>query len=440
MTVKEIAHYSKIANDALTLMELPPCIWSQLMQDLYKFSMGQTIFHQFNSYWTRWDFKCRNKDVKFTPEMVKEIIQQLRFFCEVRFDPEELDWLTEKYPWIHRDYIDCFLRFFHPVASEIFINGVSLDKWQDIPLTDFSQNGLSIHAEGPWLTTSMYEVPILAVVNEVYFAFHCGGEGKMNYEFQQRTEDHLNDLITHKYTIGNFAEFGERRRYSAAMQDWMVGKLAFFKKEGKLPYFVGTSNVYLAMKYDLTAVGTMAHEFIMCVGQGDKSRNEAYSNKFMLDAWTKEYGTWNGIALTDTIGTDVFLRDFRKTYCRVFDGVRHDSGDPVEWGKKMLDHYNKYKVDPHTKTLLFSDSLNFEKASELYKEFAPHANVSFGIGTFLSNPLDNPLNIVMKVTKCNGWDVAKISDTPGKGMCQNDQYVTELRTKIQRRLESKEEQ
>lgn len=434
MTVKEIAHYSKTANDALTRMNLSPCIWSQLMQDLYKFSMGQTIFHQFNSYITRWDFKLRNKDVTFTTDMVAEIIQQLRFFCEVRFDKEELDWLAETHPWIHRDYIDCFLRFFKPVASEIFVNGVSLDKWEDIPLSDFSQSGLSIHAEGPWLTTSMYEVPVLAIVNEVYFAYHFGGEGKMNFEFQERTEQHINDLISHKFTIGNFAEFGERRRYSAAMQDWAVGKLAYFKKEGKLPYFVGTSNVYLAKKFGLKAVGTMAHEFCMCVGQGDRMYNPAYSNKLMLDAWYREYGTWNGIALTDTIGTDVFLRDFRKTYCRVFDGVRHDSGDPVAWGNKMLEHYRKYGIDPHTKTLLFSDSLDFERADMLYKTFTPYANVSFGIGTFLSNPLDNPLNIVMKVTMCNGHDVAKLSDCDGKSLCKNDKYISDLRARIAERL------
>ena len=431
--MKSFGYY---ADQLVQLMKLAPIITNLLMQDLYKFSMGQCIFHQFIKYWTKWKFKCRNTDVKFTSEMVKEIVLQIRFMCEMHFNYDDLMWLTTNYPWIHKDYVDCFLRFFHPVPSEIKVNGVSLDHWEQVPATDFG-NGLTIEAEGPWLTTSMYEVPILAIVNEVYFAFTGGGAGKLDFEFQDRTEKHVRDLIDHKYTIGNFAEFGMRRRYSSAMQDWLVGYLADKKKKGLLPGFVGTSNVYLAKKYNLTAVGTMAHEFIMCVGQGDKSQNEAYSNKFMMDAWTKEYGTWNGIALTDTIGTNVFLLDFQKTYCRLFDGVRHDSGDPVVWGRKMIAHYQKHGVkDLHTKTLLFSDGLNFEKASELYKEFAPVIGVSFGIGTFLSNPLDNPLNIVMKVTKCNGYDVAKISDTPGKGMCENDQYVIETQTKIQRRLET----
>jgi len=219
------------------------------------------------------------------------------------------------------------------------------------------------------------------------------------------------------------------------MQDWLIKLLAEHKKDGRLPGFIGTSNVYLAKKHDVKACGTMAHEFIMCVGQGNKMYNPSYSNKLMLDAWHKEYGTMNGIALTDTIGTDVFLLDFRKTYCRIFDGVRHDSGDPIEWARKIVANYQKHGVDPHTKTLLFSDSLDFERATVIYNLVKPVAGVAFGIGTYLSCPLDNPLNQVMKVTKCNGHDVAKLSDTPGKTMCNNEKYIKKLNDSIQERIE-----
>ena len=199
--------------------------------------------------------------------------------------------------------------------------------------------------------------------------------------------------------------------------------------------FVGTSNVYLAKKYNLTPVGTMAHEWIMCTGQGNHKHNPAYSNWYALDAWVREYGILNGIALTDAITTDCFLKDFQLTYATLFGGVRHDSGDPYEWGDKMIKHYESLGIDAANKTLLFSDSLDFERADKLYRYFNGKAKVAFGIGTYISNDTDVPaLNIVMKTTKCNGMDVAKISDNPGKGMCKNPEYVEYLQRCIDWRM------
>lgn len=154
-----------------------------------------------------------------------------------------------------------------------------------------------------------------------------------------------------------------------------------------------------------------------------------------MDAWVKEYGVLNGIALTDTITTDCFLKDFQLTYATLFNGVRHDSGDPYEWGDKMIRHYKSLGINPKTKTLLFSDSLDFERADKLFRYFNKEVNVAFGIGTYLSNDTDVPaLNIVMKTTKCNGMDVAKISDTEGKGMCKNPEYVDYLKRCINWRM------
>ena len=193
--------------------------------------------------------------------------------------------------------------------------------------------------------------------------------------------------------------------------------------------------MYLAKKYGVTPVGTMAHEWIMCVGQGNHKHNPAYSNWYALDAWVKEYGVLNGTALTDAITTDCFLRDFRLTYSTLFSGVRHDSGDPYEWGDKMIRHYEELGIDPKTKTLLFSDSLDFERADKLNRYFRDRSKVAFGIGTYISNDTDvPPLNIVMKTTACNGMDVAKISDTPGKGMCKNEAYVHYLKRCIDWRM------
>jgi nicotinate phosphoribosyltransferase len=179
----------------------------------------------------------------------------------------------------------------------------------------------------------------------------------------------------------------------------------------------------------------MAHEWIMCVGQGNHKHNPAYSNWFALEAWVKEYGVLNGISLTDTITTDCFLRDFQLTYATLFSGVRHDSGDPFEWGEKMLAHYNKLGIDAKNKTLLFSDNLDFERADALYHRFKDKSKVAFGIGTYLSNDTKvEPLNIVMKTTACNGMDVAKISDVKGKEMCKNPDYVKYLQRCITWRM------
>lgn len=401
-------------------MKLPQIITSLLEIDAYKFSMGQTIFHQFSSYKTTWTFKCRNKDVFFTPAMVDEIKEQIKAYCGLRFAEDELFYL-EKIKWIKGSYVD-FLRLWQP-------------RYEDFTITTDAECGLSIEAAGTWLNTSMYEIPTLAIVNEVFF--------RMNYDydtlyisFYKRLMDKVQKLTDGTYELGNFSEFGLRRRLSAEAQELAVKTLA----DAKIPApskFVGTSNVYLAKKYNLTPVGTMAHEWIMCTGQGNHKHNPAYSNWYALDAWVKEYGVLNGIALTDTITTDCFLRDFQLTYATLFSGVRHDSGDPYEWGEKMLAHYEDLGINPKTKTLLFSDSLNFEKADKLYRYFNEKANVAFGIGTYISNDTDVPaLNIVMKTTKCNGMDVAKISDTPGKGMCKNADYVDYLNRCITWRLEN----
>jgi nicotinate phosphoribosyltransferase len=199
---------------------------------------------------------------------------------------------------------------------------------------------------------------------------------------------------------------------------------------------VGTSNVYLAKKHGITPVGTMAHEWIMCVGQGNHKHNPAYSNWYALDAWVKEYGVLNGTALTDAITTDCFLKDFQLTYSTLFSGVRHDSGDPYEWGEKMISHYEELGIDPKTKTLLFSDSLDFDRATKINRYFKDKVKTAFGIGTYIANDTEVPaLNIVMKTTACNGMDVAKISDVEGKGMCKNPEYIHYLQRCIDWRME-----
>lgn len=394
-------------------------ITSLLETDLYKFSMGQAIYHQYSDYKTTWSFKCRNEDVVFTDEMIEEIKRQISLYCELRFSEEELEYLNN-ITWLKGSYVD-FLRLWKP-------------RYEDIEIGRDTDGKLSIEAKGTWLNTSMYEIPVLAIVNEVYFRMNYNYEELME-SFKERFYKKLEDLKSGKYNIGSFSEFGLRRRLSAEAQELEVRELCANKYPGSR--CVGTSNVYLAKKYGVTPVGTMAHEWIMCVGQGTHKHNSAYSNWYALRSWVDEYGVLNGTALTDTITTDCFLKDFQLTYSTLFSGVRHDSGDPFVWADKMIAHYENYGIDPKTKTLLFSDSLNLEKADALYNAYKDKVKVAFGIGTFFSNDTCvRPLNIVMKVTRCNGCDVAKISDVQGKGMCKSEEYVEYLNRCINWRMKN----
>jgi nicotinate phosphoribosyltransferase len=401
--------------------------------------MQAVVREKFNQDRCVWAFRCRNNDVRFTQEMVDEISDQIDHFCTLTFTDEERGWLAKKFPWLGQSYID-FLYYWHPHRDQITINAEHHKKYNDC--------GLTIEADGSWIDTMMYEIPILAIVNEVYFAFKYG-EGKLDEYVMNVTQAKIDRLRKGEINIGTFSEFGMRRRYSAATQDLIVAGL----KYSKIPGFVGTSNVYLAKKYGVTAVGTQAHEFFMCQ-QGHHEINPAYSNRFALQAWNDYYKTKLGIALTDTIGTDVFLRDFDENFSTLFSGVRHDSGDPFKWGDKMIAHYKKFGIDPKTKTLLFSDSLNLAKAAMLYDYFKYKAKVAFGIGTYWTAPFDpesmamynglndieiHPLNIVMKPIEFNGAPVCKLSNDAGKAMSQDKEYIDYLRRTIDWRLAHEKE-
>lgn len=394
-------------------MKLRPIVNSLLENDYYKYSMGQAILHQFPKHMTGWAFKCRNVGVHFTPEMVQEIKEQIEHYCSLHYKEEELNFLSSIL-WIQQDYVD-YLRDWRP-------------RYEEFTVDDNDPCGLRIETYGRWLSTSQYEMPVLMIVNEVYF--------RMSYDykalyasFEERLMDKYNALLNGRWYVGNFSGFGLRRRLSGETEEKFVDVFSHLNDTpGCSSTFVGLSNVYLAWKYEKMPTGTMAHEWIMGAGQGDLKHNPAYCNWYALNAWVREYGTLNGTALTDTIGTDVFLKDFQLTFSKLFSGVRHDSGDPVAWGEKMIRHYQSLGIDPMEKMLLFSDSLNFQKADEIFRHFMGRAKVAFGIGTYLTNDtFAEPLNIVMKMTTCNGHDVAKLSDCEGKGMCKNPEYIDFLK-------------
>ena len=400
-------------------MKLKPIINSLCETDQYKMNMMDVVMRKFNDYTVVWTFKCRNEDVRFTPEMIKEIREQVDHYCTLRFTDDELEWLKKNLPWLSTGFIN-HLKFWHPVRNEIWINENNIQSYNDC--------GLAIEAHGTWLNTSFYEIALLAIVNEVYFAFKYG-VGSKDIEFQKRTIEKFGKLGI-EYDIGNFAEFGLRRRLSGEMQDWLIKYCA----EQKVPGFVGTSNVFLAKKYGCKCVGTMAHEMGMAM-MSDLQYNPAYINKRIMEVWTECFGVKNGTVLTDVVGRDAFLADFDERFATLFSGVRHDSGNPLEWGDAIIKHYEKLGIDPKTKMLLFSDALDFEKATKIKKYFDGRCKVSFGIGTYLAGIQDKtPLNIVMKVTEANGIPVCKLTDNPEKAMGKDKNFIDFVRRSIDWRI------
>jgi nicotinate phosphoribosyltransferase len=393
------------------MMKLSPIIISLLDTDLYKFNMNQVIFHKHTNLNGKYIFKCRNPRVVFTKDMVEEINAQIDHLCTLTFTDEELNYLGSL-RFIKNDYVE-FLRLWRPLRRYVTC-------WGD------DDGHLFIEVDGPIFAAMQFEIYLLEIVNEVYF--------RMSYDYLSLVDAAREKLARKVFGFKNeeydfkFAEFGCRRRLSREWQDYVVGELL------KTGHCVGTSNVYLAMKYGCTPIGTYAHEYVQMY-QGVPGVTLAYTNKMAMEEWFDEYKGDNGTALTDTLGTDLFLMDFDKLQATCYSGVRHDSGDPIEWGEKLIAHYEKLGIDPMTKTLLFSDSLDLDKAQMIYNHFRGRIKVSFGIGTNLSNDTNvEPLNIVIKLQYVNGHPVAKLSDDQGKAMCQDNSYLEYLKNAVEYRI------
>ena len=393
-------------------MKLEPIIVSLLDTDLYKFNMDQVIFHKHTDLNGEYYFKCRNEGVVFSQEVVDEINAQIDHLCTLRFTKEELDYLRS-IRFIKNDYVE-FLRLWHPIREYV--------------TAQRTENGeLSLVVKGPLFSAMQFEIYLLEIVNEVYFRMNFDYE-KLLKSAQERLNKKIRAFNDGTYTF-TFAEFGCRRRLSREWEDVVVKRLATETRN-----CAGTSNVYLAKKHNLKPIGTYAHEFVQMY-QGIDSIPLAYTNHYAMQDWYDEYDGDNGTALTDTVTTDLFLLDFNRSMVNNYSGVRHDSGDPYEWGEKIIAHYEKYGVDPRTKQLLFSDSLSFDKAQALYDHFRDRAKVSFGIGTFCSNDTcEEALNIVIKLQYVNGRPVAKLSDNPEKAMCMENDYLAYLKSSVEFRL------
>ena len=386
-------------------------VTSLLDTDLYKFSMMQVVLHRYPAAQVEYRFKCRTPGVDLTP-YIDEIRAELDALCGLRFTAAELDYLRS-WRFIKSDFVD-FLDLFHLNA-----------KYVEIRPAPQGNGEIEIRIEGPWLHTILFEVPLLAIVNEVYFRHTQPGldlaEGRARLQAKIAL---LRD--TPGFEGCRIADYGTRRRHSRAWHEEVVTTL----REGLGTQLTGTSNVLLAWRQGLTPLGTLAHEYLQAhQALGPRLRD---SQVAALEAWAREYRGDLGIALSDVYGLDAFLRDFDMYFCKLFDGTRHDSGDPFEWGEKVLAHYQANRVDPRSKVLVFSDGLDIPKVMQLYQHFRGRCQLAFGVGTNLTNDVGpQPLNIVIKMVRCNGQPVAKLSDSPGKNLCQDKAYVTYLRQVFQ---------
>ncbi len=389
-------------------------IESLLDTDLYKFTMMQAVFHQCPGTMVEYEFKLRNRGISLVPYK-DEIEREIEALCELRFTDEELDYLGS-------------LRFMKPDFIEL-LRIYKLDKrYVNVYQDDHDSPDLKIKIFGPWLNTILFEVPILAIVNQVYFrnipniSPFAEGRKRLNEKIEKIKQ--YQELSPQPFLI---TDFGTRRRFSSYWQEEVVTKLA-----AEIPdLFIGTSNVKLARELKIMPIGTMAHEWLQAP-QGFDGVQLVASQRYALQKWADEYRGDLGIALSDVVGFDAFLRDFDLYFMKLFDGCRHDSGDPFEWARKLIAHYRAAKIDPMTKRAVFSDGLNVDKAIELHKEFRNQIQLGFGIGTNLTNDLGlEALQIVIKLTKVNGKPVAKVSDARGKTMCNDSQFLDYLKNVFQ---------
>jgi nicotinate phosphoribosyltransferase len=381
-------------------------IRSLLDTDLYKFTMMQVVLHQFPAAQVEYRFRCRTPGIRLAPHL-DEITREIEALGELRFGDEELAYLRSL-RFMKSDFVD-FLALFHFNRKYIRI------------ATGPADGEIEITIRGPWLHTILFEIPVLAIVSEVYFRRTQPGadlaEGRRRLRAKLERVRQVDPALEFK-----ISDYGTRRRFSF---DWHEEIIRTLKAE--IPQsFAGTSNVLLALRHGVTPLGTLAHEYMQaCQALGPRLRD---AQIFALDKWAQEYRGDLGIALSDTYGTEAFLRDFDMYFCKLFDGARHDSGDPFVWGEKMIAHYQRNRVDPHSKTLIFSDQLSVPLAIEIAQRFHGRARTAFGIGTNLTNDVGvEPINIVIKMTECNGQPVAKVSDAPGKTVSTDPGYLAYLR-------------
>ncbi|KAL7698560.1 nicotinate phosphoribosyltransferase [Lotmaria passim] len=400
-----------------------PIITSFLDTDAYKLHMQQAVFHQNPTVVASYEFNCRNKD-DHLGIYAEEVRKHVAHMANVRLTEEEYQYLATL-PYFKPDYLE-YIRQYRYKPEQVHIRVVP--PVLSCTPNEFGENGsdLALTVEGPWVETILWEIPLLAIISEVaqHNRYPRIGPTEALATLHEKLDNFFACHTAEELATFKVSDFGTRRRFSQAVQEAVVATL---KKDVRFgPHLVGTSNYDLARRLQLSPVGTQAHEWFQAFQQ--LSPVLRHSQIMALDFWLQEYPQCLGVALTDCITMDAFLNDFDRWLANAYQGLRQDSGTPAEWGEKAVAHYKALGIDPHTKTLVFSDGLDLEKAVGLYNQFKQAANVMCGIGTQLTCSIKDvrPMNIVIKMVRCQGKPVAKLSDSPGKSMCEDQAYVEKL--------------
>ncbi|KAL2707553.1 Nicotinate phosphoribosyltransferase [Kluyveromyces marxianus] len=396
---------------------MKPVITSFLDTDMYKLTMHAAVFTHFKDVNVKYKYTNRSPQMTFNKEAIEWLKEQFKLLGEIKLSEEELAFIKKAIPYLPKEYLEFIAEGGFEVNPEEEL------KFEAKEISDKPGHyELDISIEGLWIKTIWYEIPVLALVSEAYFKFVDTDwtlDGQVEKAYVKTEKLLQNNII--------FSEFGTRRRRSFETQDLvMQGILKAAKDLGKSNMVLGTSNVYFAKKYNIDPVGTVAHEWMM--GIASITNDYLSANKNAMDYWIETFGIEHaGLALTDTFGTDSFLKSFYPPYSDAYIGVRQDSGDPVLYTKKIAHHYNEVlNLPKFSKVICYSDSLNPDRAIEYAK--VAHENglkATFGIGTNFTNDFQRksnpsiksePLNIVIKLLEVNGNHAIKISDNLGKNM------------------------
>lgn len=369
--------------------------------DLYKLTMQQAVLELYPDAVAEYEFINRRPEEPFRDGFGMELQHQVERLAKVRLEDHEAKFLREKTPFLKPWYIE-------------YLRNYRFDPDELVQCTTVDDNQLKIRIKAPWHRSILWEVPLMSTVSALHFApSHAAGD--WGYTGQAEKIAHKCGVLKGGGCL--FADFGTRRRRGYTAQDMVVSG---FKNSG-YKGFVGTSNVHLAQKYNTTPIGTMAHEWIQAHAVLSGLR---HANRYALEAWSRVYGGRLGIALTDTFGTPAFFADFDHELAHLYDGVRHDSGCPFDFAEAVVGHYKHLRINPDTKVIVFSDSLNVDLAVKIQKRCNELGiKCSFGIGTHFTNDFDSglrPLNIVIKLVRLNGVPVVKLSDDRGKEIGDRD--------------------
>jgi nicotinate phosphoribosyltransferase len=384
---------------------MPWIIETLLDTDLYKLTMLQAFYHcsAFEGADTEWKFKCRNPENKQLRRLIPEIRRQFEHLCSLRFQDDEIRYLATL-GYFKPDFLD------YLATVRLEMNHLSLRP---------DGENIELRLHGPLLQVTIFEIYGLSIINEVHTR---AAYPRPDYDTGQRRLFEKIALLQQRGQLDGLRiiDFGTRRRFNRQWQERVLDIL-----NRQIPdYLAGTSNMHLARQLGLPPVGTMAHEWFQA---WQAVTPLEYAQRAALSAWLLEYRGCLGIALTDCYSMEAFCRDFKLFFGNLYDGLRHDSGDPIAWGERAIRLYETFDIEPQSKTLVFSDGLTFDKILELYDHFRGRINTGFGIGTNLTNDLGyEPLNIVIKMVTCHGRPVAKISDAPGKSMCEDADYLETL--------------